>query len=72
MSLAEARKKVGLTQAEVAETVGVSRSLIGLIELGKRRPDYGLAKKLSKLYKKPMNDLFFDFEGFKMNRKRSA
>ena len=66
--LAEARKKMKLTQEEVAKEIGISRSFYGLIEIGKRRPTYGMAVKLSSILNRPINELFFDIEGFKMNR----
>ena len=69
MTLAEARKKVDLTQEEAALKLKISRSLVGLIELGRRRPRFGLAKRMARLYKQPINVLFFDYEGFKMNQK---
>ena len=67
--LAEARKKMKLTQEAVAKEIGISRSFYGLIEIGKRRPTYGMAVKLANLFERPIDDLFFDIEGFKMNRK---
>lgn len=69
MTLADARKKSGFTQEEAACKLGISRSFFGLIEQGKRRPDYGLAKKVSELYKQKLEDIFFDYERFKMNLK---
>ena len=66
--LAEARKKMKLTQEEVAKEIGISRSFYGLIEIGKRRPTYGMAVKLASILNRPINELFFDIEGFKMNR----
>lgn len=33
------RKKNGLTQAELAEQLGVSRSFVGLVEAGERQID---------------------------------
>ena len=36
MTLREARERVGKTQAEMAELLGVSRNYLALIEVGKR------------------------------------
>ena len=36
MTLKEARERVGKTQAEMAELLGVSRNYLALIEVGKR------------------------------------
>lgn len=49
--LMEARKSLGLTQQEVANKLGVSKSSIGMYERGKRIPDEDMLNKLSKLYK---------------------
>jgi putative transcriptional regulator len=47
-----------LTQAELAERIGVSRQTIHAIESGKYVPSTVLALKLSKLFGKPVNELF--------------
>ncbi len=67
--LAQARKDKKMTQVKVAKELGISRSFYGLIETGKRRPTYGMAITLAKLFCVPVEELFFDLEGFKMNRK---
>ena len=66
--LAEARKKMKLTQEEVAKEIGISRSFYGLIEIGKRRPTYGMARNRASILNRPIDELYFDIEGFKMNR----
>lgn len=66
--LAEARKRIKMTQTQVAKELGISRSFYGLIEIGKRRPTYGMAKRLADLFLVQIEDLFFGIEGFKMNR----
>jgi len=47
-----------LTQAELAEKIGVSRQTINAIEAGKYVPSTVLALKISKLFEKPVNDIF--------------
>lgn len=69
MNLSDARKNAGFTQEEASTKLGISRSFLGLIEQKRRRPDYGLAKRMSELYKQKMEDVFFDHERFKMNLK---
>ena len=47
-----------LTQADLAEHIGVSRQTIHAIESGKYVPSTVLALKLSRLFGKPVNELF--------------
>ena len=47
-----------LPQAELAEKIGVSRQTINAIEAGKYVPSTVLALKISKLFEKPVNDIF--------------
>ena len=47
-----------LTQAELAEKIGVSRQTINAIEAGKYVPSTVLALKISKLFEKPVNEIF--------------
>jgi ribosome-binding protein aMBF1 (putative translation factor) len=44
-----ARVKLGITQDELAEKVGVNSTLIELLELGKYKPDESFAQKLESL-----------------------
>ena len=69
MVLAKAREKKNLTHAQVAKILGVSRSFYGLIEIGKRRPTYGMALKLAEIYEVDPSELFFDLKRFKLNQK---
>lgn len=45
-AIAEMRKQRGLTQADVARSVGVSPTHISLIENGKREPSLSLLKRM--------------------------
>ena len=62
-SLFHARKKCGLSQEVVAETLGVSRQTISKWEADETVPDVYQSKKLAKLYNMPLDDLIkFDVE----------
>ena len=54
--LREAREYLHLTQQEVAEVLGLSRSAISLIEKGERRLETLELKQLAKLYGRPSSD----------------
>ena len=57
--LKEARTAAGLTQAELAERVGVSRKTINTVENGVFTPSTLLALKLAAALKKRVEDLFY-------------
>lgn len=48
-----------LTQAKLAEMIGVSRQTVNAIELNKYVPSTVLALKISKIFEKPVNEIFF-------------
>ena len=48
-----------LTQAKLAEMIAVSRQTINAMELNKYVPSTVLALKISKIFKKPVNEIFF-------------
>ncbi len=52
------RAKTGITQADLAAKVEVSRQTINAIELGKYAPSTILALKLSAVFSVPVNELF--------------
>ena len=52
-----------LTQQDLAERIGVSRQTINALEAGKYVPSTVLALKLSKLFDKPVNEIFDLEEG---------
>ena len=55
-----ARVEHGLTQAELAEKVGVTRQTIGLIENGGYNPTLHLCTAIAKALGKTLNDLFWE------------
>ena len=54
--LREAREYLDLTQQEVAETLGLPRPAISLIEKGQRRLETLELKRLAELYGRPISD----------------
>ena len=54
-----ARVEYNLTQAELAEKVGVTRQTIGLIENGGYNPTLHLCIAIAKALNKTLNDLFW-------------
>ena len=62
-SLAQARRKAGLTQEAVAEKLGVSRQTISKWELNETLPDIRQSKRLAMLYRVTLDALIdFDIE----------
>jgi putative transcriptional regulator len=57
--LREERERLQLTQAELAEKIGVSRKTINTVENGVFIPSTVLALKLAKALGKPIEKLFF-------------
>ncbi len=55
-----ARVEHNLTQAELAERVGVTRQTIGLIENGGYNPTLYLCVAIAKALDKTLNDLFWE------------
>ena len=52
------RKKMGLTQEELAEKVGISRAYMGYIEQGRYSASLEVIEKIAKVLKVKMSDLF--------------
>jgi len=53
-----ARAEYDMTQADLAEKIGVSRQSINAIEKGKYVPSTVLALKISKLFGRKVEDIF--------------
>lgn len=59
----ELRAREGLTQAELAEKVGVRRETVVFLEKGKYNPSLRLAYQISQILKVPIDEIFlFDDE----------
>jgi putative transcriptional regulator len=52
------RAILNITQAELAERIGVSRQTINAIEVGKYIPSTVLAMKLAKVFKATVEEVF--------------
>ena len=57
-----ARAGGGLSQADLAEAVGVTRQTIGLIEAGGYNPTLNLCVAICKALRVTLNDLFWEDE----------
>lgn len=55
-----ARVECGLTQAQLADQVGVTRQTIGLIEAGGYNPTLNLCLKLAWVTNKTLDELFWN------------
>ncbi len=61
-TIAERRVEAGITQAELAEAVGVRRETIGRLEKGQYNPSLKLAMDLAKILDVDIYDLFEFYE----------
>jgi len=57
-----ARVECGLTQAQLADKVGVTRQTIGLIETGGYNPTLNLCLNLARVTNRTLDELFGDRE----------
>jgi putative transcriptional regulator len=64
--LFELRIAKSMTQEEVADKAGISRSFYSLIESGDRNPSYGLAKTIAVILGGDTEELFLDLDGYRM------
>ncbi len=56
-TLIHLRRRAGLSQQQLAEAVGLSRSAVGMYETGKREPDIDTLRMFSEVFKVDMNTL---------------
>ena len=54
------RKEKGLTQEQLAEKIGVSRAVLGVVESGLRAPSKEMAKKLSVFFNVPLETFLME------------
>jgi len=56
------RTEQGWSQAKLAELLGVSRQSVNAVETGKFDPSLPLAFAISRLFEKPIEDIFIDID----------
>ena len=54
------RAEHGLTQADLAERLDVSRQTVNALETGKYDPSLPLAFKIARLFRRSIEDIFLD------------
>lgn len=59
-ALKSAREKVGITQAMLAEKLGIASSTIGMYEQGRRSPDFNMLLRLCGILKISIYDFLFE------------
>jgi putative transcriptional regulator len=57
-SVRDLRAGISLTQADLAEKLGVSRQTVNAIETEKYDPSLPLAFKIAKVFHKPIEEIF--------------
>ncbi|WP_077621523.1 helix-turn-helix transcriptional regulator [Sediminibacillus massiliensis] len=57
-ALVDARKKLGLSQEDLASKVGISRGYLSNVEAGKFGPSLKIASRIAKVLNKSVEDLF--------------
>lgn len=60
MILKQLRQKYGLSQDQLAQEIGMSRSTIAMVETDKNQLTVSLAKKLAKVFEIDWKDFFID------------
>lgn len=56
------REELELTQEQMAESMGVSKSYYIKVEEGYRNPSYNFLKKFKCRYAENLDDIFFEFD----------
>lgn len=59
----ERRQKMGLTQEEVANKLGISQVAYGRYELGTREPNFSLILKISEILDFRLGEFFDNYRG---------
>ena len=70
-NIKKSRVELGLSQAQLAELVGVSRNTISSLELGQYSPTAKLALSLCIALEKDFEELFY-FDGYEPQKKKVA
>lgn len=56
------RKKIGLTQEEMAKKLGIGRSTMGMYESGRREPNFDMLFRMARVLDVLVSDLLGDVE----------
>lgn len=72
MNLKQLRKKTNLTQNEVAKLSGLTIRFISDIENGRRNPSDNSKKKLAKIYKVPVVEIFLACQRTNCSKQKEA
>ena len=56
--MARRRKEKGLTQAALAQLLGITQRMVAAVESGERRPSVDLAKRIGQALEMPWTDFF--------------
>lgn len=71
MSLQELRNAVNLTQVQAAKLLDITIQYISMLECGTRSPSDRLKKKMAKLYRVSIADIFLAMETTKRRSKKA-
>lgn len=71
MSLQELRNAVNLTQVQAAKLLDITIQYISMLECGTRNPSDRLKKKMAKLYRVSIADIFLAMETTKRRSKKA-
>ena len=55
--LRQLRKKAGMTQPELAQRLGISRSAVSMYEAGSREPNFAMLQQIAALFEVDLNTL---------------
>lgn len=55
----ECREKLGLTQQDLAQKVGLSQETISQYEIGTRVPNINVAREIAEALHEPLDNIFF-------------
>ncbi|MDQ5984185.1 MAG: hypothetical protein RUMPE_01224 [Eubacteriales bacterium SKADARSKE-1] len=64
-NLKSLRQSQGITQAQLADSLGISASTVGMYEQGRREPEAAMLKKIALVFKISVDDLLDTLPSFK-------
>jgi transcriptional regulator with XRE-family HTH domain len=72
MTLSQARKRIGLTQDQLADRSGVDQTTISSLELGKKSPRFDTVLKLARVLGLPPDQLRFGVTATPISQERAS